>query len=112
MDDRGKMAEMLRSSQIRFSELDQESVKAIRGITGAKFNLESIKWINKEGREVYNMCKAFEDNRLEGVREGIQQGMQQNLENLMESMNIPLEEAMKLLKIPLEEKEQYKSLME
>ena len=116
MDDRGKMAEMLRSSQIRFSQLDQESVKAIRGITGAKFDLESIKWINEEGREVYNMCKAFEDNRLEGVREGIQQGIQQgirqNIKSLMKSLNIPLEEAMKLLKIPLEDKEKYKSLMQ
>ena len=110
MDDRGKMAEMLRSSQIRFSQLDQESVKAIRGITGAKFDLESIKWINEEGREVYNMCKAFEDNRLEGVQEGIQQGIQQNLKNLMKNKEIGLEEAMEWLGIPLKDKEQYRFL--
>ena len=35
------------------------------------FNLGKIKCIDKNGKEVYDMCKAFEDERMIGREEGI-----------------------------------------
>ena len=99
--------------------LDEESIKAILGITGVQTKLKRL-FVGKGegGKKMYQLCKAFADHmetgRQEGRKQGRQEGRKQSrleaLRNLMESLNIPLEEAMELLKIPLEDKEQYKSL--
>ncbi len=86
--DKERMAQVLKQNPKEYSQLDRESIK------------------------------AFEDNRLEGIRIGEERGQQKGeklarteaLKNLMESLNISLEEAMKLLKIPLEDKRQFKIL--
>ena len=57
-----------------FRKLDLESAKAIRGILGVKIDLDKIKEKDKEGREVYNVCKAFDDYKEEGRREGKREG--------------------------------------
>ena len=116
--DKERMAQVLKQNPKEYSQLDRESIKAILGLIGETIELDKIKETNEREEEVYNMCKAFEDNRLEGIRIGEERGQQKGeklarteaLKNLMESLNISLEEAMKLLKIPLEDKRQFKVL--
>ena len=120
--DKERMAQVLKQNPKEYSQLDRESIKAILGLIGETIELDKIKETNEREEEVYNMCKAFEDNRLEGIRIGEEKGIKigqqkgeklartEALKNLMESLNISLEEAMKLLKIPLEDKGQFKVL--
>ena len=112
--DKERMAQVLKQNPKEYSQLDRESIKAILGLIGETIELDKIKETNEREEEVYNMCKAFEDNRLEGIRIGEERGEKlartEALKNLMESLNISLEEAMKLLKIPLEDKRQFKVL--
>ncbi len=57
-----------------------------------------------EGGEI-DMCKAFEDYKLEGRREGKLEA----LINLMETLHLSLEQAMEALKIPEQEQEIYRN---
>jgi hypothetical protein len=55
---------------------------------------------NEEGREI--MCKAFEEVRDQGAK----QTLIENVESLMETMNLSVEQAMDALKISSEMKEE------
>ncbi len=110
-NDEAGMEAALKKHPDRYSGLDEETAKAIFGIAGIKVNLEAIKEITEEGREVYNMCKAFDDHmergRREGRIEGKIEGRMEDIKNLMGNLSISLEQAMELLGISLEEKEKY-----
>ena len=54
------------------SVLDEERTKAIFGITGIKINLETIKEVTEKGKEVFNVCKAFDNYMERGRAEGIE----------------------------------------
>ncbi len=54
-----------------YRRLSRETALAIQQLTGMTFDLETIKCIDKNGKEVYDMCKAFEDERMIGREEGI-----------------------------------------
>ena len=117
-NDKKRMAEVLTKHQSVYSQLDEESIKAILGIMGERIELARIKETTEKG-EVYNMCKAFEDykeegreeGRAEGRREGEIEALQRSLENMMKNLNISLERAMKLLEIPVEYQEKLRSLI-
>lgn len=120
--DESRMEEAIKRHPEWYSALDRESVRAIFGIAGIEIDLESIKEVTEE-KEVFNMCKAFEDHRergrregkiegiaegrREGIAEGIAEGRLEDLKNLMKNLSIPLEQAMELLGIPMEEREKY-----
>ena len=51
--------------------LSRETALAIWQLTGMTFDLDEIKCVDENGKEVYDMCKAFEDERIIGREEGI-----------------------------------------
>ena len=55
--------------------LSRETAIAIRQLTGMTFDLDEIKCIDENGKEVYDMCKAFEDERIIGREEGREEGI-------------------------------------
>ncbi|MCM1171279.1 MAG: hypothetical protein NC393_04040 [Clostridium sp.] len=67
--------------------------------------------VEPEGGEI-DMCKAFEDYRLEGKLEGRQEGRREGkleaLRTLMETLHLSLEQAMEALKIPEQEQDIYR----
>ncbi len=106
-NDETGMEAALKKRPDRYSGLDEETAKAIFGIAGIKVDLRTIKEVTEEGREVYNMCKAFDDHMERGRREGRIEGRMEDIKNLMGNLSISLEQAMELLGISLEEKERY-----
>ena len=54
--------------------VDKESAKAILGIINVKMNLETIMKRENDGREVYDMCQAFEDYKEDGRQLGLKAG--------------------------------------
>ena len=99
------MEEALKRHPDWYSALDEESAKAIFGITGIRINLETIREVTEKGKEVFNVCKAFDDHmergRIEGKKEAVK--------NLMRNLSVSLEQAMELLGISPEEREKYLS---
>ena len=93
-----KMKETLRKNP-DFGRLDLESAKAISGMLGVKINLDTIKAEDEEGREVYDMCKAFDDHKEEGRREGELEMALKLVKNLMKSQKVSFEDAVKMLGI-------------
>lgn len=59
------------------------------------------------------MCKAFEDERLEGRLEGERIGeenLRQAIKNLMKNLRLTSEQALEVLGIPQNEWEKYKQI--
>ena len=94
--------------------MDEESAKAIFGITGIRINLETIREVTEKGKEVFNVCKAFDDHmergRTEGRKEGRIEGKKEDIKNLMRNLSVSLEQAMELLGISEEERDKYLSV--
>ena len=99
-------------------EVDEISAKAILGILKVKIDLAKIVKKDKDGREVYDMCQAFEDYKEDGRKLGLKQGRREGkregelialkkvVKNLMKNQKITFEEAVKLLGIsPNKQKE-------
>ena len=98
--------------------MDEESAKAIFGITGIRINLETIREVTEKGKEVFNVCKAFDDHMERGRREGKKEGRAEGriegkkeaVKNLMRNLSVSLEQAMELLGISEEERDKYLSV--
>ena len=106
--------------------MDEESAKAIFGITGIRINLETIREVTEKGKEVFNVCKAFDDHMERGRREGKKEGRaegrkegriegriegkKEDIKNLMRNLSVSLEQAMELLGISEEERDKYLSV--
>ena len=98
--------------------MDEESAKAIFGITGIRINLETIREVTEKGKEVFNVCKAFDDHmergrtegRKEGRAEGRIEGKKEAVKSLMRNLSVSLEQAMELLGISEEERDKYLSV--
>ena len=107
------MEEALKRHPDWYSALDEESAKAIFGITGIRINLETIREVTEKGKEVFNVCKAFDDHmergRTEGRKEGRIEGKKEAVKSLMRNLSVSLEQAMELLGISPEEREKYLS---
>lgn len=108
--DKKKMFSVLRR-HTHSGEVDEISAKAILGILNVKADLAKIMKIDEQGREVYDMCQAFEDykedgrklglkqGRREGKREGEQEMALKMVKNLMRKQKISFEEAANILGI-------------
>ena len=102
-----KRMERILQKNPAYETLDIDSVRAIKGILKLKIDLDAIKVKNEEGREVYNMCKAFDDHkeagRREGRREGKLKGEQEMalklVKNLMKTQKVSFDIAVKMLGI-------------
>ena len=108
------MEEALKRHPDWYSALDEESAKAIFGITGIRINLETIREVTEKGKEVFNVCKAFDDHmergRTEGRKEGRIEGKKEAVKSLMRNLSVSLEQAMELLGISEEERDKYLSV--
>ena len=112
------MEEALKRHPDWYSALDEESAKAIFGITGIRINLETIREVTEKGKEVFNVCKAFDDHmergrtegRKEGRAEGRIEGKKEAVKSLMRNLSVSLEQAMELLGISEEERDKYLSV--
>ena len=112
------MEEALKRHPDWYSALDEESAKAIFGITGIRINLETIREVTEKGKEVFNVCKAFDDHMERGRREGKKEGRAEGriegkkeaVKSLMRNLSVSLEQAMELLGISEEERDKYLSV--
>lgn len=108
--DKKKMKEILQTN-LAYEKLDIESAKVILGILGVKIALDTIKGWDEEGREVYNVCKAFDDYRKEGRREGKLEMGVKLVKNLMNNQKVTFETAVEMLGISKREQKQLRSLI-
>ena len=87
------------------------TAKAISGILEVKINWDTIKSEDEEGREVYDMCKAFDDYKEEGRREGELEMALKLVKNLMKSQKVSFEDAVKMLGISKSRQKKLSALM-
>ena len=78
---------------------------------GVKFNLDAIKTKDEEGREVYDLCKAFDDYKEEGRREGEQEMALKLVKLLMKNQEVSFDVAVKMLGISKSRKKRLSALM-
>ena len=109
-----KMLRVLKQ-QTHLGEVDEVSAKAILGILNLKINLAKILKKDETGREVYDMCKAFEDYKEDGRQEGRIEGewitLKEVVRNLMKNQKISFEEAVKLLGISKRKQKRLRTLI-
>lgn len=72
-DDKTKMADTLARNKELCNKMDKDSICAVLGIAGINADLEDIKQYENE-KEVYSMCKAFDDHKESGRKEGYNAG--------------------------------------
>ena len=112
--DKKKMLGVLKR-QTHLGEVDEVSAKAILGILNVKIDLAKILRKDENGREVYDMCKAFEDYKEDGRQLGLKQGRREGkregkkegelmmalklVKNLMRKKKLSFDEATKYLAI-------------
>ena len=116
--DKKKMLSVLKQHN-HSGKVDEVSAKAILGILNVKMDLTKILRKDEKGREVYDMCQAFEDYKEEGRREGRREGRKEGelkalkmaVKNLMKKQKISFEEAVKLLGISKSKQEGLRTLM-
>lgn len=96
-------------------EVDEVSARAILGVLNVKIDITKILKKDENGREVYDMCQAFEDYKEDGRKLGLKQGRREgkkegkkegelmmalkNVKNLMMKQQLPFEEAANILGI-------------
>lgn len=109
-----KMLRVLKQ-QTHLGEVNEVSAKAILGILNLKIDLAKILKKDETGREVYDMCKAFEDYKEDGRQLGLKQGRREGkregkkegelmmalklVKNLMRKKKLSFDEATKYLAI-------------
>lgn len=104
--DKKKMIEIFRNNPA-YRKLDRLTTEVIFGILKIKVKID--KYIKEEnGKEIIDMCQAFEDYKEEGKCEGKRIGKREGkfegelycVKNLMKAQNITFEKAVEILGIP------------
>ncbi len=109
---------LIHKNKERYEELSYEAGQTICDIAGIDVTL--IKEVKEDGREVADMCKAWDDHkkagiiegrksgikagRKAGVKTGIAQARREDINKLIEKLSITRKEAMDLLDIPLQDR--------
>ena len=92
------MEKILQGNQ-DYKMLDMDSVKAIKGLLELKIDIDAIKTKDEEGREVFDLCKAFDDHKEAGRREGEIQALTTVIKNLISNQKVTFEAAAEMLGI-------------
>jgi len=71
--DEKKMEELVHGNGERYGELAHDAAQTICDMAGIDISL--IKEVKIDGREVANMCKAWDDHKESGIKEGIKEGI-------------------------------------
>ncbi len=128
--DKEKMKEVL-EKHAKDGKVDEDSAKAILGILKVKLDLEKIMKKDEEGKEVYDMCQAFEDYKEEGRQAGLEEGriegrlsgleegksegeisaLKEAVIHLMGNLKISFEEAAKMIGISGEKQKKLSQLI-
>lgn len=105
-----KKMQCILKNNVAYSKLDKLTVKTISGILKLKIDLDKIVKTDKDGKEVYDMCKAFDDFKEEGRRE-IELEMVKMIKNLMRNQEVSFDVAIKMLGISKGRKKKLSRLM-
>ena len=76
------MDSLIHENAKRYKKLSYDAAQLICDIAGIKITL--IKEVEQDGREVADMCKAWDDQRRDGVKEGIKEGIRVFVEDKIE----------------------------
>ncbi len=99
-----RLEEKLKQNRERYSHLDKETVQLLSKLA----NVEGLEHIEEKAEEGINMCKAWEDQKLEGImegkKEGIKEGRLELIRRIMENRKMPLEEVLELIGMSEEER--------
>lgn len=68
-----KLKKIMEKNREAYSKIDSDTKDMLEVVANIKIPEEYR--VVEEGKERYNMCKAFEDMRLEGFEEGIEKGI-------------------------------------
>ena len=77
-EDKKKLKEVMEENREAYSRIYSDTRNMLEVVANVRIP-EEFK-IVEEGEERYDMCKAFEDMKLEGIEIGIKQGMKQGIE--------------------------------
>ncbi|MDE6750103.1 MAG: Rpn family recombination-promoting nuclease/putative transposase [Lachnospiraceae bacterium] len=81
--DNEKLKEIMEENKEVYSSIDRETRDILEVVANIKIP-EKFKTV-EEGRERYDMCKAFEDMRQEGYEDGISKGIEQGIRILIQT---------------------------
>ncbi len=81
--DKEKLQQIMEANREAYSRIDSETKEILEVIANVKIP-EEFK-LMEEGEERYDMCKAFEDMRLEGYEEGIEKGLIKGIQALIQT---------------------------
>lgn len=89
--DRKKLQELMTKNVEAYGSIDSDTREMIEMMANVKIPEKYGHTVDENGRKErrYNMCKAFEDYRQEGVEEGIEKG---RIEGLIEAITELLED--------------------
>lgn len=77
-----KLQAVMEKNRDAYSRIDSDTRNMLEVVANVKIP-EACK-VLEDGKESYDMCKAFEDMRLEGYEEGIEKGIEEGIERGME----------------------------
>lgn len=113
-----KLDVLIHKNKERYGELSYEAGQTICDIAG--INVTLIKEIKEHGREVVDMCKAWDDHNKAGIIEGRKEGVKvgrragrkagiietrkDSIQKLIKNLSVTMDEAMDILEIPLAER--------
>lgn len=75
--DKNKLKEVMEENREAYSRIDSDTRNMLEVVANIKIP-ENCK-VMEEGKERYDMCKAFEDMRQEGYDEGIEKGIEKGI---------------------------------
>ncbi len=81
-DDKRKLKELMEENREAYENIDSDTREMIEVMANVKIPEEYGRMVQENDREEkrYDMCKAFEDYRQEGVEEGMEKGMEKGRE--------------------------------
>ena len=95
-NDKKKMKSILNKNS-NYRKLDRVTVDTVSEILYLDISWKLFAKIDEDGREVYDVCKAFEDYKEEGREEGKQEMAIEMINNLMKSQKVTFEVAADML---------------
>lgn len=81
--DKEKLREIMENDREVYSRIDSETKDMIEAVVNIK--IPETFQVREEGEERYDMCKAFEDMRLEGYEEGMEKGIIKGIQALIQT---------------------------
>ena len=80
--DKAAMDVLIHENAKRYGKLSYDSAQLICDIAGIE--IELVKEVEQDGREVADMCKAWDDHKRDGIEEGIKEGIKIFVEDKIE----------------------------